>query len=233
MNHCTVTSWSSPYTFSGKEKGVETGYGYFGARYYDSGLSIWLSADPMSDKFPNMSPYNYCANNPKMRIDLNGKWIWQSENYWLTDTTKSNQTTIASNTSQTTKKQPSHGAPLSKEAMNSYLKSGNPEPIEHFKRFLECILADLEKDVINTTEPYFEEGGRNRADMMATTWVFNSGSMFINKNDIRGNKANEINILTLTITFPNEKKIIPGGPLVDNTFGFFAHLQQQLSSQGK
>jgi len=51
---------------------VETGYGYFGARYYDSGLSIWLSVDPMSDKYPNMSPYNYCANNPVRFKDPSG-----------------------------------------------------------------------------------------------------------------------------------------------------------------
>jgi RHS repeat-associated protein len=66
-------SWSAPYTFSGKEKDVETGYGYFGARYYDSGLSIWLSVDPMSDKYPSMSPYNYCEYNPVIYIDPNGK----------------------------------------------------------------------------------------------------------------------------------------------------------------
>ncbi len=69
------SSWNTPYTFSGKEKDVETGYGYFGARYYDSGLSIWLSVDPMSDKYPSMSPYNYCANNPVMLVDPNGMEI--------------------------------------------------------------------------------------------------------------------------------------------------------------
>ncbi|MDX9890953.1 MAG: RHS repeat-associated core domain-containing protein [Bacteroidales bacterium] len=68
-----TTSWNAPYTFSGKEKDSETGYGYFGARYYDSGLSIWLSVDPMSDKYPSMSPYNYCANNPVMLVDPDGR----------------------------------------------------------------------------------------------------------------------------------------------------------------
>ena len=69
------SSWNAPYTFSGKEKDVETGYGYFGARYYDSGLSIWLSVDPMSDKYPSMSPYNYCANNPVILVDPDGREI--------------------------------------------------------------------------------------------------------------------------------------------------------------
>jgi RHS repeat-associated protein len=72
MNPRAIT-WSTPYTFSGKEKDAETGYGYFGARYYDSGLSMWLSVDPMSDKYPSMSPYNYCANNPVILVDPDGR----------------------------------------------------------------------------------------------------------------------------------------------------------------
>jgi RHS repeat-associated protein len=67
------SSWNTPYTFSGKEKDVETGYGYFGARYYDSSLSIWLSVDPMSDKYPHQTNYVYCSNNPVMIIDPNGE----------------------------------------------------------------------------------------------------------------------------------------------------------------
>jgi RHS repeat-associated protein len=71
-----TTSWFAPYTFSGKEKDTETGYSYFGARYYDSGLSIWLSVDPMSDKYPSMSPYNYCANNPVILVDPDGRDVY-------------------------------------------------------------------------------------------------------------------------------------------------------------
>ena len=57
---------------SGKEKDSETGYHYFGARYYNSDLSLWLSVDPMSDKYPSLSPYNYCAWNPMKIVDPNG-----------------------------------------------------------------------------------------------------------------------------------------------------------------
>ena len=78
-NYQRTTSWNAPYTFSGKEKDVETGYGYFGARYYDSGLSIWLSVDPMSDKYPSMSPYNYCANNPVILVDPDGRDWYEAE----------------------------------------------------------------------------------------------------------------------------------------------------------
>jgi RHS repeat-associated protein len=69
------TSWNAPYTFTGKIKDAETGYNYFGARYYDSQLSVWLSVDPLSDKYPSMSPYTYCANNPIMMVDPDGERI--------------------------------------------------------------------------------------------------------------------------------------------------------------
>jgi len=34
---------------TGKERDEETGLDYFGARYYDSDISVWLSVDPLSD----------------------------------------------------------------------------------------------------------------------------------------------------------------------------------------
>jgi RHS repeat-associated protein len=46
------------YKFSAKELDNETNYSYFGARYYDSDLSQWLYVDAMSDKYPDLSPYN-------------------------------------------------------------------------------------------------------------------------------------------------------------------------------
>ena len=72
----TVTCPLSPvtwnHTFSAKERDTETGYSYFGSRYYSSDLSIWLSVDPMADKYPSTSPYVYCRNNPIILIDPNG-----------------------------------------------------------------------------------------------------------------------------------------------------------------
>ncbi len=62
-----------PSSSTGKERDSETGFSYFGARYYDSDiLTGWLSMDPMADKYPSMSPYNYCALNPIRIVDPNG-----------------------------------------------------------------------------------------------------------------------------------------------------------------
>ena len=61
------------FTFSAKEKDSETGLSYFGSRYYSSDLSVWLSVDPMSDKYAYQSNYVYCSNNPLIMIDPNGE----------------------------------------------------------------------------------------------------------------------------------------------------------------
>ena len=44
-------------------------------RHYHPTLSIWLSVDPMADKYPGVSPYTYCANNPVRLVDPNGDTI--------------------------------------------------------------------------------------------------------------------------------------------------------------
>lgn len=68
----------SRYTFSAKEKDSESGYTYFGARYYSDNIMQWLSVDPMCDKRPWSSPYSYCQNNPIGRKDdwgmLDDEW---------------------------------------------------------------------------------------------------------------------------------------------------------------
>ncbi len=62
-----------PFVFNGKEKDYESGFHYYGARYYWSELLTgWLSVDPMVDKYPNISPYNYCMWNPINVVDPNG-----------------------------------------------------------------------------------------------------------------------------------------------------------------
>ena len=76
QNHAVSWSFSRSYC-NGKEKDYESGFHYYGARYYWSEvLTSWLSVDPMSDKYPSMSPYNYCAWNPVMLTDPDGNEPW-------------------------------------------------------------------------------------------------------------------------------------------------------------
>ena len=70
--------YSERFTFTGKERDEETGYGYFDARYTDLELmTICLSVDPMADKYPSISPYAYCAWNPVKLVDPDGRDVWE------------------------------------------------------------------------------------------------------------------------------------------------------------
>ncbi|WP_018675921.1 RHS repeat domain-containing protein [Riemerella columbina] len=59
-----------PYLFNGKELDQETGLYYYGARYYDARVSLWLNVDPLVEK--TMQPYAYTNNNPVMLVDPTG-----------------------------------------------------------------------------------------------------------------------------------------------------------------
>ena len=65
-------TWNTPYLFNAKEFDEETGMYYYGARYYESRVSLWMSTDPMEKNMPYSSTYTYCHNNPINRIDENG-----------------------------------------------------------------------------------------------------------------------------------------------------------------
>ncbi len=68
-------SWASPYLFNAKELDEETGLYYYGARYLNPSITLWLSTDPLQGKYPGMSPYNYCAGNPVKLVDPDGRDI--------------------------------------------------------------------------------------------------------------------------------------------------------------
>ena len=74
--------------FTGKERDDETGLNYFGARYLDPMLGMWISVDP-ARQFA--SPYLYAGNgyNPVNVVDPDGNEVvmddWTKANYvlWL------------------------------------------------------------------------------------------------------------------------------------------------------
>ena len=50
-------------------------------------MTMWLSVDPMADKYPSISPYAYCAWNPVKLVDPDG-------NDWYKKTHENGETTI-------------------------------------------------------------------------------------------------------------------------------------------
>ncbi|WP_437875556.1 toxin TcdB middle/N-terminal domain-containing protein [Sorangium sp. So ce513] len=73
------------YVFTGKELDQATGLYYFGARYYDPRMSVWLSPDPILAEYMrggpaggvfnpgNLGLYGYTLNNPVNLVDPDGR----------------------------------------------------------------------------------------------------------------------------------------------------------------
>jgi len=64
--------WNTPYLFTSKELDRETGLYYFGARYQDPKLGIFISVDPLFQVKPSFTAYHYSSNNPINRTDPTG-----------------------------------------------------------------------------------------------------------------------------------------------------------------
>ena len=71
--HSYSGDYTNRYKFNGKELDEETGFYYYGARYYNPKFSIWLSTDPLAEQFPGWNPYNYTMQNPINLVDPDGK----------------------------------------------------------------------------------------------------------------------------------------------------------------
>ena len=68
--------WNTPYLFNAKEFDEETGLYYYGARYYEPRLSLWISADQLAEEACDISSYVYCNQNPIIMVDPDGKKAW-------------------------------------------------------------------------------------------------------------------------------------------------------------
>jgi RHS repeat-associated protein len=66
-------------------------------RQLDPRVGRWLSLDPLVEKFPSHSPFNYCLNNPLNKIDPSGMepydWVRTSTREMVYDNRVTNQAT--------------------------------------------------------------------------------------------------------------------------------------------
>jgi RHS repeat-associated protein len=82
---CTGATDVSPMHFTGKPRDTETTLDYFGARFYSSAMSRWMSPDwadkPTSVPYANfgdpqsLNLYGYVGNNPVSKQDSDGHWV--------------------------------------------------------------------------------------------------------------------------------------------------------------
>jgi RHS repeat-associated protein len=71
----SINAVAKRYRFTGKERDEESGLNYHGARYYMPWLGRWCAVDPLEAKYAGLNGYAYCANNPLLYIDIDGKDI--------------------------------------------------------------------------------------------------------------------------------------------------------------
>lgn len=60
------------YGFNSKEIDLETECQDYGFRIYNLSIGRFLSVDPISKKYPELTPYQFASNNPIWAIDLDG-----------------------------------------------------------------------------------------------------------------------------------------------------------------
>ena len=67
---------AQPYKYNGKELDRHSGLDWYdyGARWYDG--MRFNTMDRFAEKYPDLSPYSYCAGNPINAIDINGDSIY-------------------------------------------------------------------------------------------------------------------------------------------------------------
>jgi RHS repeat-associated protein len=66
------------YRYTGKERDEESGFVYYGARYYTPWLGRWTSCDPIGVK-DGMNVYSFVHNRPNVEIDPTGR---DGEPWW-------------------------------------------------------------------------------------------------------------------------------------------------------
>ncbi|MCB9350180.1 MAG: hypothetical protein H6573_22115 [Lewinellaceae bacterium] len=71
-----VGAGSNKYLYNGKELSAdyEINLYEYGAQWYGPAIGRWTSVDPLAEKTPNESPYNYVGNDPIRNIDVGGKY---------------------------------------------------------------------------------------------------------------------------------------------------------------
>ena len=199
--------------FNGKELDSEIGLYYYGARYYDPKVSLWLNTDPLSGYNPiqetehyidgqhnggifnqmNHNTYGYTYNNPIIYIDPNGKQVYFDA-----------------------------GA-LIQQRLNSTVHTLKQKVINKYNDAKQAV-----KNIYNTTKNSIVQTGKN-----AQTWVKNNRNTILKASEIMQDVGDGIAVVgyALTATGVGVKIGIPLAAIGNgvSTIGSLVELGVQLN----
>lgn len=80
--HAVASQTQTPkrYRYAGKERDEESGFYYYGARYYAPWLGRWTSCDPSGFQ-DGLNVYAYCSNSPAQYVDSDGRFKFNKEKF--------------------------------------------------------------------------------------------------------------------------------------------------------
>lgn len=152
----TFSCYKYRFGFNGKEKDDEIqGEGNsldFGGRIYDSRLGRWLSLDPLMDKYPSLSAYNFCANNPIIFIDPSGKTVVPAGKEERKLLTSMINNYFGSNAGFAVKKDKIH---FNQKKFDKFMKTcTDPDMIENANRLKEIVTNEKDKTIVVISTKY-------------------------------------------------------------------------------
>jgi RHS repeat-associated protein len=183
---------SQPYKFNSKERDTESGFDYFGARYYASSFGRWTSPDSVfADQHPNdpqsWNLYTYAGNNPIRFIDADGHLKRDANGNVVFEKTGSGLIPFKVNGPDTSSSGKPVTATITWQADVGHVFTDNGKPITAYRATGEISVTtkDANGNVANGGKELLRNGNTfdNKSDCHGLT--FASGQVWINDDQAK------------------------------------------------
>ena len=166
-----------------KEFDEETGMYYYGARYYEPRLSLWMSVDPKEEDYPMPSTYCFVNNNPIIFIDLRGlDSYYTMDGEYLGDNSKKTQYVYVVSAGGYRQYKKGHYAITRNKAIQLRDNKNNPITKDDFNDLAGTLYAEMSNNKNNTwleaAAIYSVLENRGNEDGKSTLQVASGGGIY-------------------------------------------------------
>jgi RHS repeat-associated protein len=204
---------NNKYGYNGKEWNDDFGLGMndYGARYYDPSAARWWNVDPLTEKMPRHSAYNYCFNNPIKFVDPNGC----EPDAWESMKSQSAQSATIANV---------------KNAVNAYIRGGNAFSVSCSKTYKgeNGTFSVKQKAIYNSK--YDDKDGKSANASMSVTYRPNKNKEGSNELAfIQIVKETQNGVLKVNNTSSASRETKEGWSIdrnADNKYAWYGHNNQ-------